>query len=473
MKTKFSTKRMVAIFAALLCLMPMMAQPIQVNIVGKNAHITQTSTLFVGEVIHNGQQSFYYLYSDDITNSSNVLGAVRDCLQDFKGGIYSILVSNDKYIGEGTGITACSISAYESIMNADWKDAYKAGQACFPNTVVAASSSANLFDTDADFAEKCSRLLSDNGIDLVDGEGDPLAVSGVLGVLSSTNKDDVTYQEINGQLVKLINRTIDYYDESVTVIYTKVELQPLSLADNADNSTAISANNGLVYDVTLGRTLQAGGWNTFCVPFEISSSQITSVFGDGTKVRELGSSDFNSTTKVLTLNFAETTSIDAGKPYLIWIGNENAVTNPTFNGVTIDDETSTKTTTYADFVPVMNPTELTANDKSVLFVTGGDKLTYPNTTGNINGFRAYFQLKGDASANAQSFIMSFDDETTEISEMRNEKGEMRNVNEEMRNDAAGCYDLQGRRIETSKFKAQSSKLKKGIYIVKGKKVVIK
>ena len=35
------------------------------------------------------------------------------------------------------------------------------------------------------------------------------------------------------------------------------------------------------------------------------------------------------------------------------------------------------------------------------------------------------------------------------------------------------YDLQGRRIQTSNFKLQTSNLKKGIYILNGKKVVIK
>ena len=233
---------------------------------------------------------------------------------------------------------------------------------------------------------------------------------------------------------------------------------------NETDATIPPAATGV--DVVLGRTLQAGGWNTFCAPFNIGSSQITSVFGADTKVRELGSSAFNSTTKELTLNFTNASSIDAGKPYLVYLGSATNIVNPTFEGVTISNSTTTTTTTYADFVPVMNPTSLTGGDKSVLFVTGGNKLTYPNTTGNINGFRAYFQLKDGAAANAQSFIMSFDGETTGIVEMRNEKGEMRNVNEEMRNDAAECYDLQGRRIE-------SSKLNKGIYIVNGKKVVIK
>ena len=35
------------------------------------------------------------------------------------------------------------------------------------------------------------------------------------------------------------------------------------------------------------------------------------------------------------------------------------------------------------------------------------------------------------------------------------------------------YDLQGRRIESSKFNVQSSKLKKGVYIVNGKKMMVK
>jgi hypothetical protein len=36
-----------------------------------------------------------------------------------------------------------------------------------------------------------------------------------------------------------------------------------------------------------------------------------------------------------------------------------------------------------------------------------------------------------------------------------------------------CYDLQGRRMDSSMFNVQSSMLKQGIYIVNGKKVVVK
>ena len=134
------------------------------------------------------------------------------------------------------------------------------------------------------------------------------------------------------------------------------------------------------------------------------------------------------------------------------------VVNPTFEGVTIANVTTTTETTNADFVPVINPTQLTANDKTVLFVKEGNKLTYPSTTGNINGFRAYFQLKGVA-AEARSFYMSFDDESTGITHIYDSQAH------DLRFDADGIYTLDGRRIE-------GQPTAKGIYIQNGRKVII-
>ena len=223
-KQYLQMKRMLVTFAMMICLMPVMAQNTVVNVVEQKGTITQTSTLYVGEVLLDGQQSFYYLYSEDMTNSESVFAAVRDCLQDFKGGIYSALVPDIVGETEDKGIAICSNSAYESMMNADWKDAYQAGQACLPGKYATSSSSENLFETDADFAANCSYYLTSSGIDLVDDAGEPLAVSGALGRLTTSVTDDVSYTVIDGNLVKLINRHYSYTFESVTVIYTKVEL---------------------------------------------------------------------------------------------------------------------------------------------------------------------------------------------------------------------------------------------------------
>lgn len=77
--------------------------------------------------------------------------------------------------------------------------------------------------------------------------------------------------------------------------------------------------------------------------------------------------------------------------------------------------------------------------------------------GNLGANKAY--LVGPASA-PEFFLF---DQTTDINTL--------NVEREMLNGEV--YDLQGRRVERSTFNGQRSTLKKGLYIVIGKKVVIK
>ena len=246
MKTRQIIKRMLAAFAALLCLMPAVAQQVDrpntnVNVTGKQAKITQTSTLYLGEVVLNGQQSFYYLYSTDLTNAETVFAAVKDALSDFKGGIYTALVPDIVGESEDKGIAVCSNADYTAMMNADWMSAANAGQACLNLTDVAASSSDDLYETDADFAAKCSEGIDEDGVDYVDNAGNDWTFSGILGKLSTTNTDNITYTFENGKLIKHIDRHIDYTCESVTVIYTKAEFDTYLAGDaNGDGKVDVA-----------------------------------------------------------------------------------------------------------------------------------------------------------------------------------------------------------------------------------------
>ena len=231
---------MLATLAALMCVISLNAQTqTVVNVVEQTAQITQTSTLYVGEVLLDGQQSFCYLYSEDMTNSETVFAAVRDGLSVFKDGMFSALVPDILGETEDKGIAVCSNPTYQSMMNSDWTSADKAGLACLSNTSVTSSSSENLFETNADFAAKCT--LDDEDIDnYIDVSGNALEVSGILGKLSTSITDAVTYTVIDGKLVKLIDREYDYTCEMTTVIYTKVELESAqggntSLTANADD----------------------------------------------------------------------------------------------------------------------------------------------------------------------------------------------------------------------------------------------
>ncbi|MBR1726573.1 MAG: hypothetical protein IJ724_08005 [Muribaculaceae bacterium] len=241
-------KKSLLLIVALLASLSAWAQiPQIVTVVEQTGVITQTSTLYVGEVMLDGQQSFYYLYSQDLTNSSVVLAAVRDCLADFKGGQYSEMTPG--VVGElvEKGVAVCSNSDYESMMNSDWTSSANAAQACLPGKTLISSSSENLFETDADFAENCTNLISDNGITLIGDAGETLPVTSVLGALSGTSTDNSTYTVIDGELVELIERYITYSFESITVIYTKAELE--STVTGVEDINVATAKSGQRYNL--------------------------------------------------------------------------------------------------------------------------------------------------------------------------------------------------------------------------------
>ena len=221
------------------------------------------------------------------------------------------------------------------------------------------------------------------------------------------------------------------------------------LLQGTDNSAWITANDGKTASIWLGRTLQAGGWNTFAVPFGINP------IPTGWTVKELTGASVSGST--LTLTFGDASSIDAGKPYLVKV--DANVVNPTFDDVTISSSPDPTEFTDVTFVPVINPTEMTEGDKTRLFVTGGNKLTYPKTTGNINGFRAYFQLP-DGISGARQFVMNFGEgDPTVVFESE----ELRVKSEE--SDDEPWYDLSGRKYD-------SKPTKPGVYVHNGEKQVI-
>ena len=142
------------------------------------------------------------------------------------------------------------------------------------------------------------------------------------------------------------------------------------------------------------------------------------------------------------------------------------IVNPVFSNVTVEDPASTVVSfNGGEFVGNFAPLEITdANRKSIVLLAAGNKLGYAKTDRTIaNGkalgaCRAYFHIPS-ISGNAQtarSFVLNFDEEnvTTGIIE----------VNTNTTNKSEGAFNLQGRRIVNPK---------KGLYIVNGKKIIIK
>ena len=242
----------------------------------------------------------------------------------------------------------------------------------------------------------------------------------------------------------------------------------VSLADNADNSTAISGANGYLAEVTLsGRTLyKDGAWNTLCLPFSVDNFTGTPL--EGATVKTLASTGFSGGT--LTMNFTDdVASIEAGKPYIVKWAEGTDIANPVFNGIIISNVTANAETDYADFVGTYSPVNIYTADRTKLFLGSANMLRYPtNPNYTVNAFRGYFQLKNElkASENAsqvsgnevKAFVLNFGNgETTGIESLTPDPSPNGEGSEYW-------YSIDGRRL-------QGEPAQKGVYIKNGKKIM--
>ncbi|MBO5550152.1 MAG: hypothetical protein J5954_11130 [Prevotella sp.] len=214
--------------------------------------------------------------------------------------------------------------------------------------------------------------------------------------------------------------------------------QIAALNENSDYTPEAGYAN-----VTLTRSITADKWSTICLPFAISKSDLETAFG--TTVTLAGITGFESN----TITTESLDAISANVPCFIKVA-DNVSGAKTINGVTIATGTPEKVISGSfKLVGTYTPGKIASGN----YFFSNNQLYKSTGNSNIKSFRAYFT--GDVPAGAR--IMFFDDETTGISDaMRlNDKGQMTNDS---------YFDLQGRRV------AQPAK---GLYIVNGKKVIIK
>ena len=126
----------------------------------------------------------------------------------------------------------------------------------------------------------------------------------------------------------------------------------------------------------------------------------------------------------------------------------------------VDESTADYTTNMLDGVERTTPTSDISGTVYVLNKVD-NRLGFFHYTGeNLKGQKAYLTLGYNE---ARGLVFSFEDGTTGICEM--EEGRMAN-------ETGGIYDLSGRKLSSSSTPDAISRLRKGMYIVNGKKVFI-
>lgn len=270
-------------------------------------------------------------------------------------------------------------------------------------------------------------------------------------MMNLPNKDAIDnatifIKEITFTKLSTTTNTDNYNTSTSTISATALTL------DEIYTSNTIKALTGANF--TFNRQMASGKWNTFCVPFALTSEQIVATFGKGTEVRKYVGANGN------VLTFAEATAIEAGTPYLI--KPTNAAEKYIFNGV---DITTTEAAKVGDgdikFCGVYNQTNVDDLAKTDTHVSGivDNMVKRAKADTSIKGFRAYFSVPNNISESAEAALrVAIDGETTGIDAIEGFETKT----------PTRVYNLSGQYVGTS-----TANLKPGVYVSGGKKVIVK
>lgn len=242
----------------------------------------------------------------------------------------------------------------------------------------------------------------------------------------------------------------------------------MTLEGDKDNATTIeSLTVGNQYNVTLNRKFGANKWYSVVLPFSVSQKQMKSVFGDGVKV--LHYSDVTGTDLNLFEHFYQ--MIVGGTPVLVKPSQK--VTNPVFNNVTLTskkvvdiENTGFKCTGSWDNEDFPAYSYFIDAQTNSFYLYDPTKVT-TGTKPHAGAFRSWIISTSTNPAAAKQLTMHINgiEEQGETTAIWNAIS----GNDDAEVATKGIYSLSGQKMNA----ADTSSLPKGIYIVNGKKFIVK
>lgn len=223
-----------------------------------------------------------------------------------------------------------------------------------------------------------------------------------------------------------------------------------------ETATTYDVEEDMYTNVIVNRTLKADDkWNTFCVPFAMSAEQLAD--NHIAEVRKL--ENVETVGESFVLNFSEpVTEIEAGVPYIVKV--DEAVNQIIANGVVVK-AADPMVLTVGGVVMQGNYGSMTITGDHY-FISDNKFYRAADKTVKVNGFRAYISLSGAQAAGINKMFINVDGEVTGINE----------AIEDLSDELVNVYTLNGVCVKSGvKISEALNGLRKGTYIVNGKKVI--
>ncbi len=300
--------------------------------------------------------------------------------------------------------------------------------------------------------------------------GNPKIPSGTYVLLSVNIESDGTLNV--GDLCQCSITNIKFSDSN----QQKKEMEDANFSVTISDRVVLDENSPVApaeqsgVNVLVKRTIKAGQWNTIVLPFTLKKLQAETAFGSDVQLAEFsgfevdyGDDDENVVPLGLVINLSTYTltsrkHMTGGKPFFIKVSKDiesfivdNVDISSNVNDVSKSDEYGTQGILTGTLKKSIIP-------EDGLFISDG-QFWYSVGKTNVKAFRCWFQLdavldKATDFASRISLNILDENETTGIHTI---------VENSQLNDRV--YDILGRRMAPSK-------LKKGLYIMDGKKVII-
>ena len=230
--------------------------------------------------------------------------------------------------------------------------------------------------------------------------------------------------------------------------------ESITLNEGSDNSAVLTDEyKSLRVNAKVSRTMTQSKWNTFCLPFTVSESEFKNL-SQHAKIKAFKSVEGT------TMYLEDATSIEARKPYLVMPTDAYfAMYVTSYTKATMGSSTTPSTSVGSDdykFIGVYSPKTFSESEaaKSLILVSDG-KLVNPVKETTMKGLRAYFTYTGKSEVAPRLVIDGVETALTEV------------VSNEEVSDGR-IYNMRGMYVGND-----ASRLAKGIYIMNGKKVVLK
>ena len=246
------------------------------------------------------------------------------------------------------------------------------------------------------------------------------------GSLSSGDKEAKQYFNLaaGNYIVKLENTT-SWSQGHIVSLAATVATDVFVLDESTEDDGSIAAAAGVEYTFLLKRSFTAGKYYTICLPVSSWNSELKLAFGDDYELWQMSSA--TQTGDEIDLNFEQTTSFSAGKPYIIKPSvdvknpifyNKKEIKNYTYNNV--------QEFTAADFVGTFYKDVIPAGESNLYLQNNNLYYSETNNT-TIKGTRAWIRLKSQSGAAPKARIVLRDNTATAIDLVNSENKAIKRI----------------------------------------------